>query len=89
MIFNKGFELVNVADEFIVVPVGDTSLSCPKIIVINEAAAYLLSQLQNVSRTKEELVQLLMDEYEVEKEKATADIETAIQDLIKNGVILE
>ena len=87
MLLNEQFQLVQVADEFLAVPVGDAA-SSSNVIVLNEAMAYLLQQMKS-PKTVDELVVLLTDEYEVGAATAKKDIEEALGKLLENGVISE
>ena len=88
MTIKPTFELIEVAGEYMLVPVGDSAASFRGIVTLNDAAGFLLSKM-HVSKTKEELVTLLMHEFSVEQTTAEKDIEDCLQKLFELGVIEE
>lgn len=88
MVKNPSFEITEVSGEYMAIPVGDATKELNGIVALNEASAYLL-QLMNTSKTKEELVDLLVQEYEVDQITAAKDIDAFIAKLMELGIILE
>ena len=88
MIIKPGFELVEIADEHLAVPVGDNAQTYKGVVALSEAAFYLLKNL-NVQQTKESLLALLTSEYEVESSVATSDLDTLLSTLVELGLIEE
>lgn len=74
------FALRKVADSYVVVPVNSLTLDFNGVINLNETAAFLFEQLQK-GIEKEELVEKMFDEYDVTREKASADIDLFINKL--------
>ena len=68
MKIKNGLELQNVCGEHIIIPAGEENMDFSQIISLNPTAAYLW---ENVAKrecfTVEDMVQLLLDEYEVEE----------------------
>ncbi len=81
------FILRKVADSYVVVPVGSMTLDFNGIINLNETGAFLFKILQN-GADKQELLDKMLDEYEVSKETAQAGIEDFIKKL-RDADILE
>lgn len=74
MKIKKGFEIQNVCGEHIIVPAGADNVDYSKIISLNETAAYLWKGVAGKGDfTVEDLVKLLLDEYEVEESIARED----------------
>ncbi len=63
-----------------VVPVNSLTLDFNGVINLNETGAFLFEQLQK-GIEKEELVEKMLDEYDVTREKASADIDLFINKL--------
>ena len=82
------FEIVNIADDYMLVPVGSQMEKFNGTVVLNDVSAFLLEQLKT-DRTKEELVGLLMDTFDVDIDAARADVDTAIEKMKKIGIIYE
>jgi len=74
MKIKKDFILRKVADSYVVVPVGKLTLDFNGIINLNETGAFLFGLLQKGAE-KEELLQKMLEEYDVTPEKAAADID--------------
>lgn len=74
------FALRKVADSYVVVPVNSLTLDFNGVINLNETGAFLFEQLQK-GIEKEELVENMLDEYDVTREKASADIDLFINKL--------
>lgn len=73
MRIKEGFVLKTVAGENIVVPVGN-NVSFNAIISLNETGTFLWRQLLE-EKTHEQLLEALLNEYNVDKETATQDID--------------
>lgn len=84
---NKGFVMRKLGDEYVVVPVGVTLGEFNGMIRLNETGAFLWERLQNGS-TREQLIRALLEEYEIDEEKAVSDTEGFIRTL-KEAEILE
>ena len=74
------FALRKVADSYVVLPVNSLTLDFNGVINLNETGAFLFEQLQK-GIEKEELVEKMLDEYDVTREKASADIDLFINKL--------
>lgn len=74
------FVLRKVADSYVVVPVNSLTLDFNGVINLNETGAFLFEQLQK-GIEKEVLVEKMLDEYDVTREKASADIDLFINKL--------
>ena len=88
MVLRQGFEIVNVADEWLIIPLGDTSINFTGVVAVNETTAFLLNKL-NTPKSEEELIAILMDEYDVDAETAKQDIQKTFRKLIEIGVVSE
>jgi hypothetical protein len=83
----QGFNLMNIVDTNVVVPVGERNLTFKGMVTLNESGAFLWKQLDK-EVTKEELVQAMLQEYEIDKTTAESDIHKFINTL-KAAEILE
>ncbi len=82
----EGFILKNIADTFVVVPLGTNTVSFRSIISLNETGAFLWSQLEN-EITKDQLLEAMLNEYDIDEATATADIEAFIEKLTEAGLL--
>ncbi len=77
MKFKSCFEVVDVADEYLAIPVGEIAKSYGGVVALSETAAFLLKQMIT-PKTKEELTDLLVRNYEINLESAKKQIDTAL-----------
>ena len=70
---NTDFMLRDIAGEVILVPTGAATQQFNGMITLNEVAAFIWKNLDE-SKSKEELVDKIMDEFEVDEETARTDI---------------
>lgn len=84
----EGFEIVNITDEYLIVPVGKMAEKFRGVVVINEATAFLLSNMKTDTDI-ENLVSLMVKNYDVEAERVCEDIEKIKLKLINMGIIQE
>ena len=78
MKIKKDFILRKVADSYVVVPVGKMTLDFNGIINLNETGAILFGLMQK-GIEREELIEKLLEEYDVSPEKAAADVDSFIK----------
>ena len=85
---NPGFILRNVVDEYILMPTGDNIGKFNGTVLLNEVSALVWEKLQDpISR--EDLLKAILDEFEVEKAVAAADLDALLAKLKEYGVISE
>lgn len=87
MKIKEDFLLRKVADSYVVVPINSMSLDFNGIINLNETGAFLFELLQKGAE-KQDLLDKLLEEYEVTPEKAESDLDDFIQK-VKDADILE
>ncbi len=87
MKIKEDFLLRKVADSYVVVPVNSMSLDFNGIINLNETGAFLFELLQKGAE-KQDLLDRMLEEYEVAPEKAEIDIDNFIKK-VKEADILE
>ncbi len=82
----EGFVLKNIADTFVVVPLGTNTVNFRSIISLNESGAFLWSLLEN-DKTEEELVSAMLKEYNTDEKTAREDIASFIENLKKADLL--
>ena len=82
----KEFILREIAGDYIIIPAGKTVLDFNGLITVNEVGVSLWNMLQN-EVTFEELVQGILDEYDVEESVAREDVQEFLAALIDVGII--
>ena len=84
MKIKKGFVLRVVGGENVVVPVGEMSKAFHGMINLNETGAFMWKFFSE-DHTLEEGVDALCAEYEVERDRATADVKKFMDTVLQNG----
>ena len=88
MKIKKGFVLRQVCGENVIIGEGLGAVNFGKLLALNETAAWLWGQAQNLSDfTIDQLVEKLCDEYEVTTEEAKADVTAIVNEWQQVGVI--
>ena len=88
MKIKEGFELQNVCGEHIIIPAGEENIDFSHIISLNPTAAYLWEKIaEKAEFTIEDMVQLLLEEYEVEEDVALEDCKLIAERWAEMGLI--
>ena len=80
MRINENFVLRQIADTWVVLPLGDTTLDFNGMMTLNETGSFLWSLLEKGCE-KGDLTNALLDEYDVTREQAEADVEEFLNKL--------
>ena len=86
MKLNNNFVLRQIADQWIVLPLGEKTVDFSAMLTLNETGAMLWQKLEQGAE-KSDLVAALLDEYDVTAEIAQADVEEFLQKLENAGCI--
>lgn len=86
MKIKDGFTLRQICGEYIVVGEGLAQVNFNKLLTLNETAAFLWKEIAGKEFSKEDLVNLLLDNYEVSAEVALKDVDKLLETWIKEGV---
>ena len=86
MKIKDGFILRQICGEYVVVGEGLAQVNFNKMLSLNETAAFLWKEVQGKEFTKDTLVDLLLGHYEVERERAAADVDKLLEIWLKEGV---
>lgn len=78
-----------IGDEYMMVSDSGSGLDYTRVISLNSTAAYLVQETQQKDFTKDEWINLLMNKYDVEKDRAEVDVQTLIDKLAKEGLFDE
>lgn len=82
----EGFDLKEIADNYVVIPTKSNVVDFNSMIMLNEVSAFLWLQLLE-DKTEQELVKALLNEYDVDKETAAEDVKLFVNELAAAGVI--
>ena len=86
MKIKKEFVLREIAGEYILVPVGNTAMEFNGLITLNEVGAFLWEKLQQQIEL-DQLVDAVLDEYEIDPETAGLDVEEFVENLRKAEIL--
>ena len=89
MKIKEGFRLRTLGGSFIVVGEGLSQVNFMKMIALNASAAYLWQEIEGKEFTLDDLTELLLAKYDVDREKAAADAAAILSELVENGVVEE
>lgn len=87
MRIREGFVVCKVGGKTVAAASGELSTRFNGMITLNETGKMLFERLQQ-DTTEEELVQLLVSSYAIEKEQAARDVRAFLSPLEKAGVLL-
>lgn len=82
----KDFILREIAGDYIIIPTGKTVLEFNGLITVNEVGVSIWNMLQE-DVTLEEIVQGILDEYDVEESVAKEDVEEFLSTLVDGGIL--
>ena len=82
------FMLREIAGEVVLVPTGQATQNFNGMITLNEVAAFIWKNLDEAG-SKEKLVSMILDEFEVEEEIARRDVEGFVGALKEHGMVEE
>ena len=86
MKIREGFLLRNVAGNNVVVQIGQATLDFNGMMSLNETGAFIFSKMLD-GTTKEQLIEDLISEYEVEREIAQKDVDDFIKKVEGEGLL--
>lgn len=87
MKIKKGYRLRSLGKEYILVAEGLEALDANTMVSMNATAAFLWEAVEDKEFDAATLVQLLLDEYDVDREKAEKDVEALLHAWNESGII--
>ena len=86
MKIKKGYILREVAGSNIVVPIGNAQVSFNGIMTLNDVGTFIWKLLEN-GADKQQILQAVLDEYDVDSERAEHDIAIYLEKLRSKDLI--
>ena len=86
MKINGTFLLREVLDECILLPVGESALACNGMICLDPVGAEIWRALED-GRAEEEIVQVILERFEVDEQTARSDIAAFLNELAQEGLL--
>lgn len=85
---SKEFILREIADEYILVPIGEMAATFNGLITVNEIGALIFNLLLN-NKSVDEIVTKILSEYDVDEQTAREDVNEFIGYLKEKHIIVE
>ena len=81
------FQIVQMANDYMLVPTGDQIDSFNGTVILNEVSAFLLDQMKE-DLEKEDLVERLLMEFDVDPATAREDVDAAVEKMKQIGILI-
>lgn len=88
MKIKDGFILKEIAGSFVVMPTGEALVDFNMMLTLNETGVFLWEHIAEGAK-KEDLLDAILGEYDIDEETAKADIDEFVDMLIAKKVIEE
>ena len=82
------FQIVEVAGEYLAIPVGKEIKKFQGIAILSEDSFFLLKKMEE-NRTKIELIEMLQKEYDIDEANAEREIDIFLEKLHNLGIVEE
>lgn len=89
MKLNKDLILREVGGEYMIVNPFTDTVDMTQVYSLNETAAWLWKQMEDKEFTVTDLVAVLREEYEVDKQTATTDLTELCQQWLETGIAID
>lgn len=89
MKIKQNLVLRHIGRDYVIVEPDKGIVNMANVFTLNETAAWLWKQLEGQTFTIHAVAELLLQQYDVDREKAIADAKELVANLIKNGLIEE
>ncbi len=83
----EGCVVRKVGDNYVIIPRSGDNLNMMRMLRLNSSATFLLEQMQKGEFDREELVQLLMEKYAIDKATAEKDTDAFITKLREESLL--
>ena len=86
MKIKEGFVLRTICGQNVISGEGSANVNYSSLINLNDTAAFLFKELQGKEFTEDTAVQLLLDQYEVDRETAEKDVKALFAKWVEIGL---
>lgn len=87
MRINEKMKVRQVVGENVVIMPGDRGTDMTRVVALNESALLLYNELKGRNFELEDVVRVLVDEYEVDEVDARTDAQVWVDEMKKNNLI--
>ena len=85
----SGFKLNSVCNQSFLVPMGEKNIDFSKLIALNESSLLLWKRMEQGDFTEGDLVQTILDEYEVDADTARKDVRNIIEQFKAENILTD
>ena len=85
----SGFKLNSVCNQSFLVPMCEKNIDFSKLIALNESSLLLWKRMEQGDFTEDDLVQTILDEYEVDADTARKDVRNIIEQFKAENIITD
>jgi len=89
MKIKQEYVLKKIGDELIIVPIKDEAIRFNGIITVNKTAAFMFEQLQEKDLSTTELIQTVLDRYEIDEATVKRDVDSFLKKCQKSNLLDE
>ena len=89
MKIKKNLVLRKIGSEYIIIVPDKDTVDLTEVYTLNETSAWIWEQFKNKDFTSEDIVDLLQQQYEVDRDKAMNDVQIFIEVLIAGKLIFD
>lgn len=82
------FIVRNMLGEYMAIPTGDNIAKFDGSVILNDVSAFIIEQLKKPT-SKEDVLELILNEYDVSREQASADLDNLLAKLSEYGMLEE
>lgn len=87
MKIKSGFVMEKVGGAYLAVATGERATEFKALVRLNGTGAFLWEQLSEGDKTEEDLLRAILEEYDVDEDRARADINGFRETLLKVGIL--
>lgn len=87
MKIKNGFELRKICGENIIVAHGVKNIDFTRLITLNESAAFIWDKVVDREFTEQDMVEVLLEEYDVERPQAEEDVKALLASWQEVGMV--
>ena len=87
MKLSNEFSVCEIAGQSFLVPLGSRTMDVRKMLDLNKTALFIVNTLKERECTREELLMLILDKYEIDEKTAAADLDEFLDKTVQAGIV--
>lgn len=88
MKLKENLKLRKIGNKYMIIDTNNTNVNMVDVYTMNETAAILWKEFESKDFLQEDMVNTLLQEYEVTHERAIADVESLLKEWIAMGLLV-